>query len=168
MRRALALLLLVATAPALAATFVATSVEEAARSAEAVVRGRVLSGVGRVTRDGRRVVTEVEIAVDSAWKGSPDATVRVIVPGGSTGTVAMWVDAAPTFEPGEEVVVFLGRQGAAWRVMGLALGKFRVEGADARPRLAGATMLSRALPPGERAVGPMSVAELERRVRAAR
>ena len=170
MRRALLLLLLAvaAPAPARATTFVATSVEEAARSADVVVRGRVTSSVGRVTRDGRRVVTEVEIAVDSTWKGATDATVRVVVPGGSTGALAMRVDAAPTFEPGEEVVVFLARQGPVWRVMGLALGKYRVEGTDARPRLEGATVLPRELAAGERAVGTMPVAELERRVRAAR
>lgn len=168
MRRLLALLLLVAAAPAAATTLVEISVEEAARSAEAVVRGRVTSSVGRVTRDGRRVVTEVEIAVDSAWKGATDATVRVVVPGGSTATLAMRVDSAPTFELGEEVVVFLGRRGSAWSVMGLALGKYRVEGADARPRLEGARVLPRALAAGERAVETMPVAELERRVRATR
>ena len=168
MRRLLALLLLAASAPAAASTVVAISVEEAARSAEAVVRGRVTSSEARVTRDGRRVVTEVEIAVDAAWKGATDPTIRVVVPGGSTPTLAMRVDAAPTFEPGEEVVVFLARQGATWRVAGYALGKYRVEGADAQPRLEGATVLPRALAAGERAVGAMPVAELERRVRAAR
>jgi hypothetical protein len=172
MRRALALpllaLLLLVPGPAAAATFVETSVEEAARSAEAVVRGRVTSATARVAGDGRRVVTDVDIAVDSAWKGAPGATVRVVVPGGSTGSLAQWVDAAPTFEPGEEVVVFLGRRGDGWTVMGLALGKYRVDGPEARPALAHAVVLPRALPAGERATGPMPVAELEGRVRAAR
>jgi hypothetical protein len=167
MRRTLALLLLVA-GPAAAATFVETSVEEAARSAEAVVRGRVVAATARVAGEGRRVVTEVEIAVEDAWKGAPGATVRVVVPGGSTPTLAQWVDAAPTFAPGEEVVVFLGRRGDAWTVMGLALGKYRVDGPDARPALGRAVVLPRALPPGERAAGEMPVAELERRVKAAR
>jgi hypothetical protein len=168
MRRALALLLLAAAVPAAAATFVATSVEEAARSAEAVVRGRVVTTAPRLARDGRRVVTEVEIAVASAWKGTPEATVRVVVPGGSTGAVATWVDAAPTFAAGEEVVVFLAREGAGWRVMGHAMGKYRIEGPGAHPALGGAVVLPRALAAGERAAGPMPVSELERRVRAAR
>ncbi len=169
MRRAPALLWLVlAAAPAAAATFVTTSIEEAARSSEAVVRGRVLSTAARVTDDGRRVVTEVELAVESAWKGAPGTTVRLVVPGGTTPTLAMWVDAAPTFEPGEEVVVFLGRQGSAWRVMGHALGKYRVKGAEALPAVSHDEVLPRALPPGERAAGAMPVAELERRVRSAR
>jgi hypothetical protein len=78
------------------------------------------------------------------------------------------VDAAPTFTEGEEVVVFLARQGPVWRVMGHALGKYRVEGTGAAPGLEHAQVLPRPLPAGERAAGPMPVAELERRVKAAR
>jgi hypothetical protein len=169
MRRPLALLLLLLSAgPAAAATFVETSVEETARSAQAVVRGRVISRASHMTADGRAIFTEIEIAVGSAWKGAPDATVRVVVPGGRVGNLAQIVDAAPTFDDGEEVVVFLARRGAAWRVMGHALGKYRVEGGLARPSLEAAEVLPRALAAGERAVGPMSLGELEQRVRAAR
>lgn len=169
MRRALLLLLLVAAAgPAAAATFVTTSVEEAARSAEAVVRGRVLAVASRLTPDGRRVVTDVDLAVEASWKGAPGTTVRLVVPGGSTPTLGLWVDAAPTFTVGEEVVVFLARQGPAWRVMGHALGKYRVAGAEAAPGLDHAEVLPRPLRAGERAAGRMPLAELERRVKGAR
>lgn len=167
MRRWPALVLLVAATPAAAAVFVQTSVEETARSSDVVVQGKVLSATSRMTADGRRIVTEVEIAVERAWKGVPDAVVRVVVPGGRVGRVAQLVDAAATFEEGEEVVVFLARRGPSWRVMGHALGKYRVVGAEARPALEQAQVLPRALATGERAVGPMPLAELERRVRAA-
>ncbi len=174
MRRVLAHVALIALAaaaagPAAAATFAATSVEEVARTSDAVVRGRVARTAARATRDGR-IVTEVEVAVREAWKGAPQATVRVVVPGGRLPGVAMRVDAAPTFEPGEEVVVFLSRGGNIWYVNGLALGKFRVDGPEARPGLGGAAVLPRAvpLPATEKQVGPMTVSELERRVRAAR
>ena len=163
---ALCAALAAAAAPARAATFVATTVEEVARTSDAVLRGRVLDTASRATRDGR-IVTEVEIAVDEAWKGAGEATVRIVVPGGRLPGLAMRVDAAPTFAPGEEVVVFLSRGGPAWHVSGLALGKYRVVGGDAVPA-GGAAVLPRALPAGEKAVGPMPVAELERRVRAAR
>jgi hypothetical protein len=168
MRRALALALLLGAAPARAALFVATSVEEAARASDAVVRGTVVSARGRVTAGGRRVVTDVEISVASAWKGTPGATVRVVVPGGTTPGLGMAVDGAPTFAEGEEVVVFLGRIGDAWEVLGLGAGKYRIDGPDARPAVHPADVRPRALAPGERAAGPMPLAELERRVRAAR
>ena len=168
MRRSLASLLLLVAIPAAASTFVETSVEETARSSDAVVHGTVLSATSRMTQDGRRVVTEVEIAVDGTWKGATEPVVRVIVPGGRVGRIAQIVDAAATFEEGEEVVVFLARRGTTWRVMGHALGKYRVDGAEARPALERAEVLPRAIAPGERAVGPMPVTELERRVREAR
>lgn len=156
-----------AAAPAAAATFLATSVEEVARGSDAVVRARVVAAASRATRDGR-IVTDVELAVDAAWKGDAGRAVRLVVPGGSLPGVAMRVDAAPRFAVGEEVVVFLARGARAWLVNGLALGKFRVAGGEARPGIAGAEVLPRALPAGERRVEAMPVAELERRVRAAR
>jgi hypothetical protein len=169
MRRAwVAILLLLAAEPATAALLAATSVEEAARSSDAVVRGTVLSARGRLAAGGRRVVTDVEIAVASAWKGAPGETVHLVIPGGTTASLGMAVDGAPRFEEGEDVVVFLGRNGAFWQVMGLAMGKYRVVGPEALPAFASEDVLPRALAAGERAAGPMPVAELERRVRSAR
>lgn len=167
MRRLLLLLALALAAPAAATTFVAATVEEMARVSEVVVRGRVVATSARAI-GGRRIVTDVDVEVANAWKGAPERTVRIVVPGGSLGWIALRVEGAPTFSPGEEVVVFLGRAGRAWRVAGQALGKYRVVGEEARPALRDARVLPRALTKGERSVGAMPVAELERRVRAAR
>lgn len=166
-RLLLAAPLLALAGHAAAATFFATSVEEMARTSDAVVRGRVLDAASRFTRDGR-IVTEVEVLVEGAWKGGPEATVRLVVPGGRVGSIAQTVDAAPRFEEGEEVVVFLSRRGPSYRVNGHALGKYRVAGAEARSALGAARVLPRALREGERQVETMGVAELEARVRAAR
>ena len=116
-------------------------------------------------------MTDVEISVASAWKGQPGERVTVTVPGGTVGDLAQHVDAAPVFTEGEEVVVFLARVRRGppgWRVNGLALGKFRVEEDKAVPGTGGARFETRALAANERLVGPMSVGELERRVRSAR
>jgi hypothetical protein len=147
--------------------FAATTVERMTRSSDAVVRGRIEATAARATRDGR-IVTDVEISIAQAWKGAPERTVHVVVPGGVLPGIAMKVDAAPTFAPGEEVVVFLARRGAAYRVNGLAQGKFRVVGGEAQPGVGDAAVLPGEIAAGERQVGPMSVAELERRVKAAR
>lgn len=174
MRRPLPLLLaallpLLVPSAARPSTFLATSVEETARDADAVVRGKVLRTSSRWV--GGRIVTDAEIAVASAWKGAPGERVVVTVPGGTVGDVAQRVDAAPTFTQGEEVVVFASRarRGTGWRVGHAALGKYRVEeGGRVRPGAAGARFEPRALPAGERLVEEMTVDELERRVRAAR
>jgi len=153
--------------PARASTFVETSVEETARVADAVVRGKVLRTAARWV--GGRIVTEAEISVASAWKGDPGERIVVAVPGGRVGDLAQRVSGAPTFQADEEVVVFAARAGGGrWGVAGLALGKYRVEAGQARPDLSGVRFETRPLALGERPVGAMPVEELERRVRAVR
>ncbi len=166
--RALVLSLALMALPAAAAQFRSATVEEATRTSDAVVRGRVEQRTSRYLEDGSRIVTDVEIAVASAWKGDPGARVVVTVPGGVVGDVGMWVDAAPVLEQGEEVVLFLARRGPRWHVNGLALGKFRVAGPDARPQVPPEEMVRAATRPGELPIGSMAVGELERRVRAVR
>ncbi|WP_041453536.1 hypothetical protein [Anaeromyxobacter dehalogenans] len=168
MHRALALLLSALALPAAAATFRSTTIEEAARSSDAVVRGRVERQASRLEADGRRIVTDVVVAVSSAWKGSPGARVTVTVPGGVVGDVGMWVSAAPRLANGEEVVLFLYRRGGGWRVNGLALGTFRVDGDRAEPDVDEADQLAAPTRAGEARIARTSLAELERRVRAAR
>ena len=166
--RALALLLVLAALPAGAAQFRSVTVEEAARSSEAVVHGRVERRASRYADGGSRIVTDVEISVAGAWKGNPGARVVVTVPGGEVGEVGMWVDAAPVLVEGDEVVLFLVRRGAEWVVNGHALGAFHVEAAEARPQVPPDEMVRAPVRAGELAIQPLTVSELERRVRAAR
>jgi len=166
--RPLALVLLLAASRAVAAVFLVATVEDAARTSDAVVRGRVERHASRLG-EGGRIVTDVELAVTSAWKGQPGARVTVTIPGGQVGDRGAWVDAAPVFEDGEEVVVFLARRPAGWGVNGLALGKLRVAGRTALPGVDRADVREAPVRAGEaRLDEPLSVEELERRVRAAR
>jgi hypothetical protein len=167
-RRALALGLVLAALPAAAAVFRSITVEEGARTSDAVVRGRVEQRTSRFSKDRSTIVTDVVVSVASAWKGDPGARVTVTVPGGEVGDQGIWVDGAPTFAAGEEVVVFLARRGAGWNVNGLALGKYRVEGERVHPELGNARVVASPVRAGEALVAEMSVAELEARVRAAK
>jgi hypothetical protein len=162
-------LLLLAPPRARAATMFARSVEDTARTSDAVVRGTVVGITSRWV--GTRIVSDVEIAVSAAWKGAPGARITVTVPGGTVGKLAQRVDAAPAFEEGEDVVVFAQRapRGDLLRVNGLALGKYRVDGSLAKPGTDGIALVGTgALRAGEKLVQPMTVGELERRVRSAR
>jgi hypothetical protein len=164
----LASLLLLAPAGARAGALLAKSVEESARTSDAVVRGTVVSTASRWA--GGHIVTDVEIAVTSAWKGQPGRQVTVTIPGGVVGDLGQHVDAAPTFSVGEEVVVFVQRapNGKTNRVNGLAQGKYRVEDGLARPDTNGVELHAQAIGAGEKLVQPMAVDELERRVRGAK
>jgi hypothetical protein len=169
-RLAILPLLLLLSTPAAAAVFRATSVEETALGAEAIVRGRVEARVSRWTADHRRIVTDVTVTVTQAWKGAPGPQVIVTLPGGTVGRIGQHVDAAPSFADGEEVVVFLSRAGGGWRLAGLALGKYRVraETGEVEPDLDAVRFDASPVGAGQRLVGAMRLDELERRVRAAR
>lgn len=163
--------LALAARPAAASVAVPATVEELARASSAVVRGRVARASASWSGDHRRIDTQVEVEVVSAWRGAPPARLVVAVPGGEAGGLAQRVVGAPRLTPGEEVVLFLwgGGAGRPYRVTGLAQGKFEVTGARARPDLSDTAFVPRApLRAGERRVETMALDELERRVRSAR
>lgn len=168
-RLATALSALLLAGAAAAATARPATVEQLAREADAVVQGRVAGMESRWAPDGRHIVTRVTVRVSRVLRGEAGAEVVLEVPGGAVGGFGQRVDAAPSFEPGEEAVVFLRRiAGGRSLVHGLAQGKFRVEGGEARPDLEGWAFVPEAPPAGERRAERMALGELERRVRAAR
>ncbi len=111
-----------------ATSLVALDVAGLTDGSDAVVRGRVVRVESRWTRDRLRIVTDVEIAVDGALKGQPPRTVVVLQPGGQVGDIAQAVSGLARFQPGEEVLVFLERQGPErYALVGMAQGKLRIE-----------------------------------------
>jgi hypothetical protein len=161
---------LLSASPALGAQAVAVSIEELARASDAVVRGRVTTSWAQRTDDGLRVFTTYEVRTIAVLRGRAlPAVTRVVVPGGVIGRFGQRVDAAPAIAPGEEVVLFLRHAGpAAFRVTGLAQGKFSVVGPVARPDLSNLTFTRTSVRAGERRSEQMPLSELERRVRSTR
>jgi hypothetical protein len=78
------------------------------------------------------------------------------------------VDAAPRLAQGEELVLFLRKDGDGWSVTELAQGKFAVQGRTARPDLSQIAFVGSTVRAGERRAEEMPLAELERRVKEAR
>src|SRR6476469_2898411 len=123
----LAALLFLAT-PALATTMLKQDLPELSKAADVVVRGRVTRVQSRWTDDHRRIVTDIDIAVSEAMKGSPGGTVTIVQPGGVVGDIGQRVDGMAEFKEGEECVVFLERRGQkVFSVVGLSQGKLNVE-----------------------------------------
>ena len=103
------------------------TVEQLAREADAVVQGRVTRMESRWAADGRHIVTRVTVRVSRVLRGAAAGEVTLEIPGGAVGGFGQRVDAAPSFEPGEEAVVFLRRTAAGRSLVhGLAQGKFRI------------------------------------------
>jgi hypothetical protein len=57
--------------------------------------------------DRRTIDSVVTVAVDEAIKGEPGSTVFVRVPGGEVGRYRRFMVGAPSFTPGEDIVLFL-------------------------------------------------------------
>src|SRR5262249_53345560 len=123
-----AALALSVAAPAMATTMLAQDVAALTCSSDAVVRGKVKKVESRWTGDHRQMVTDVTIDVDEFIKGKGNKTVQITQPGGEVEGIGQKVSGLASFTPGEEVVVFLARQGSdRFMVTGMAQGKFRVE-----------------------------------------
>jgi hypothetical protein len=167
--KALVILAVICPVVALAAVALPTSVEDLARSSDAVVHAEVVSREARWSGDGKRISTWVKLRAGEVWAGQAGQDVVVVVPGGEVGEWGQKVYGAPTFEDHEEVVVFLNRDGPShFRVNGLALGKFRVEGGQVRPSLHEMAFVPGKLRSGERKPEAMTLSELRQRVRSAR
>ncbi|MFL5303285.1 MAG: hypothetical protein ACJ79R_23395, partial [Anaeromyxobacteraceae bacterium] len=146
-----------------------TTVEAMARRSDAVVRGVIVSRRSISGSGAKRIVTLVDVETRAVWRGEAPPLVVVVVPGGTVDGLAQHVAGAPEFTIGEEVALFLRREGRGrFRVKNLALGKFAIRGGQAAPRLDGVGFVAGEVTAGERRVEAMSAAELERRVRSAR
>jgi hypothetical protein len=119
--------LLLAPSLAWATTLLALDVDGLAATSDAVVRATVTRVTPRWTRDGARIVTDVELAVSESWKGGAPRTIVVMQPGGVVGDLGQRVEGSASFTPGEEVVLFLEARGERYTVSGMAQGRFRVE-----------------------------------------
>jgi hypothetical protein len=119
--------LLLTPLPALATTMIALDVPALSKAADSIVQGKVLSIQSHLTRDGRRVYTEIEVQVAETIKGDAPKTVTLTQPGGEVGDIGQLVSGTAHYEVGEEVVLFLEKYGPRFRTVGMAQGKFKVE-----------------------------------------
>lgn len=118
---------LLAGLPAAATTMLRIDLPELAQGSDTVVHGTVRRTESRWSADKRRIVTDVEIEVTETLKGQAGSTVLVVQPGGRVGDIGQIVHGLASFSEGEEVVVFLERRGtSAFRVMGMAQGKYQI------------------------------------------
>src|SRR4051812_20754051 len=119
--------LLLTPMAAWATTMIALDLPALSRSAETIVHGTVTKVEAHLSRDGRRVSTQIDVEVKEAMKGEPGRAVTVIQPGGEVGDIGQLVSGTAHYTVGEEVVLFLERHGPNFRTVGMAQGKYRVE-----------------------------------------
>lgn len=111
-----------------ATTFVLADEQHLARQSDAVVLGRVEHVGARIEPGSGAIVTEVEIAIESALRGFfPQGTLRLREPGGEVGDRAERYYGTASYRVGEQVLAFATqRRDGSMGTTALAMGKYRV------------------------------------------
>jgi hypothetical protein len=114
-------------APASATVLAPIEFRELVTSSPVIVHGTVVD-VRSEWVDGRRAVeTFVTAQAGDYLKGDMGTRLTFKVPGGQLGRYRTVFVGAPTFQPGDEVVVFLKSNGPSYPfIIGLSQGLFRV------------------------------------------
>ena len=101
------------------------AVDDLAKRAEVVAVGRVSAMKSEWSADRKYIITKVTNAVEEYVKGSDASAVTVTTLGGEVDDVGEIYTHVPTFQPNENVVVFLqkDRQGE-YRVSGGTRGRY--------------------------------------------
>jgi len=156
-----------------ATTLVPADMDELARDAGAIIRGRVVDTTAQWTADRRAIETVVTLEAEATLKGSLGASVRFVVPGGSLGRFRRIFVGAPQFAVGQHVVVFLGWQAPSYpHLLGLGQGVYRVTADSARgwlvtpPPIVASGGAAVVVVRGDPARRPVPLADFEQRVRA--
>ena len=107
-------------------TFVLMSEDDLTHSSTDIVLGQVRS-ISTASDSVDQLLTQVTISVEDQLKGSPEAEVTLVVPGGESGGVRRVIYGAPFFYSGERVLMFLRqRPDGQLAPTGLAMGKYTV------------------------------------------
>jgi hypothetical protein len=115
-----------APAPAEASVALALTLEQLAERADVIVVATATEEQSRRHIDGKLIVTDVSLKVDTVLKGDakPNATLVATVLGGHIDQLAMQVPGEASFEIGRRVIAFLQRakHSGDLRVVGMAQG----------------------------------------------
>lgn len=161
--------LTIGVVPSSATVIVPADFNEMVAGAQLVVHGRVVDVRSQMVGDRRTIESVVTVAVDEAIKGAPGSTVVVRVPGGLVGRYQRVMVGAPSFTPGEEVILFLtGRPPSIPMPFGLSQGVYRVSrGADGHARVAAPVLAEGRIVRGDPARRPLDVGAFVEQIRAA-
>ncbi len=104
------------------------SLEELVDQSQSVVHGSVAKKWSAWDEKQQLIWTHYEIAVVDSLKGRGEAKLVLSEPGGTVGDAVMQVAGAPSYEVGEEVVLFTTLTPIGYaRTCGWTQGKFHVE-----------------------------------------
>lgn len=121
-------LLVALAAPGAEAAVAPWSLTEVTLRAGLIVRGRVTGQLSAWDKEEAVIftLTTVEVLDQIKWQTNEDR-LAIRTPGGVVGDIGLWVEPAPHFVPGEEVLVFLEPSPAGgYQVVGSVQGKYTI------------------------------------------
>ena len=155
--------------PVTATTILPADFTQMVAESQIIVHARVIDVTGELVGPARTIESRVTVEVLAPIKGQPGAEVVFRVPGGRVGRYRRVFVGAPTFNAGDEVLLFLkGRAPVVAMPYGLSQGVYRVTRATGSP-------LVSPVPPLEGVAGtvrgdparkPMALDEFTRQIRA--
>jgi len=156
-----------------ATVLVPATLDDLAREAGAIIRGRVVAVDAHVTQNRREIDTVVTLSAEASLKGSLGPTVQFVVPGGTVGRYRRVFVGAPEFAVGQRAIVFLGWRGPSYPyLIGFSQGVYRIHADDKGASLVTPPMLvspaagTSAVVRGDPARRPVPLADFEQQVRA--
>jgi len=111
---------------AYATTVQRLGLEDLAKKAHTIVVGRVTNSRTYWSANGKLILTNFTLKVDETVKGQAARNVEITTIGGRIGDVELRVSGMPSFQNGENAVVFLEQSAGYQTVLGLGQGKFTV------------------------------------------
>lgn len=114
------------------AVSVPQTTEQLVKNSSDVIRGKVVSQQSQWDDPHQTIFTEVIIEISDVVIGSLEKarSVSVLIPGGEVGDTGLFVEHAPGFADGEDVVLFLTEVQDAYVVTSWEMGKFSVQGGN--------------------------------------
>jgi hypothetical protein len=103
------------------------ALEDLVTKAQHIVAGKVRDSRTYWSSNGKLILTNYTIEVDETIKGQSPRTFELTTIGGKIGDLELHVSGMPSFEKGENIVVFTESSGPYQVVLGLGQGKFTVE-----------------------------------------
>ena len=100
--------------------------EDLVKKAHTIVVGRVTGSRTYWTPDHKIILTNYTIAVNENIKGQPSSSIEVTTIGGKIGDLELQVSGMPSFQKGENAVVFVEESRGYQTIVGLSQGKFTV------------------------------------------
>lgn len=123
----LAFPLLLLSGPARASVIIKLDLPQLVGRADVIFVGKAIRAQSHWSEDRRHIVTDVTFQVDRAVRGTRARdTVVVRSLGGAVGGLGMRISGSPTFNVGDQALLFTDVQAGHRRVVGMEQGVFRL------------------------------------------